>query len=139
MKTLVDAPHASGRDQEASDSPIDIAVLKRLNQGEEHEPDFVSELIDVFLADMDDRIRAMKASLQSGQRGAIARAAHALRGSSSHFGAKRITALCASIEAQAKKDAPAGLDSIVGELEQERHRVRAALLEHKHRNSRATV
>lgn len=60
----------------------------------EGEPDFITELIDTYLADSPQRLQAMEDALKNQDLSAFAKAAHALKGSSGNLGAEALARTC---------------------------------------------
>lgn len=78
---------------------LDAAALARLRAVQkEGEPDLVREVVDIFLEDAPQRVAAIREAATSGDAKALARAAHTLKGSAGHLGAKGLQALCARLE-----------------------------------------
>ena len=112
-----------------SEAPaIDPVALRHLEAAADDGPEFVRQLIAVFLADLDDRVAAMRSGVGAGDANSIANAAHALKGSCGHFGAKRLLALCRELEADARAGSTDGsAAAIIDSIEGECARVRGAL------------
>ena len=77
-----------------------ISGLKELR--EPGQPDPLRELIDLFLKDVQPRLSSMAEAAASGDLTKLAAGAHSLKGSASNLGARRLSALCATLEKQAK-------------------------------------
>ena len=79
-------------------------------------------LMQTYLADSRDRIRALKEALRAGDSDAFAGTAHSFKGSCINIGAPRLGELCLKAEMAGKEsrleDAPALLDEIDREFEQ---------------------
>jgi CheY-like chemotaxis protein len=84
------AAHAVTLDQDI------IAGLRDLRQPDH--PDPLRELIDLFLSDARPRLQKIEQSIAAKDAPAVAHAAHAVKGSSSNLGARRLSALCATLE-----------------------------------------
>ncbi|HUO06509.1 MAG TPA: response regulator [Candidatus Binataceae bacterium] len=80
---------------------IDRASLDRLKDCDASGSDFLPRLIEVFIADTDNRLQAIREELSRGNSAGVAGAAHAIKGASGHFGAKRLMELCRVIEQRA--------------------------------------
>src|SRR5476651_1403592 len=63
---------------------------------------FVRELIEIYLQDTPQRLAELEQALASQDAPAFTRAAHTIKGSSSNFGAGRLTKLAQDIELQGK-------------------------------------
>jgi HPt (histidine-containing phosphotransfer) domain-containing protein len=106
---------------------IDMRPITQLAEGEELGDAFVAELIFVFLNDLSERVRTISLQLSSGDYAGIKGTAHAIKGSCSHFGAKRLMELSADVEERAKRQQTDTLNSAVDSMVVEAARVRAAL------------
>ena len=119
-------PHEIPTDT-AEAAAVDPAALRGLESAADDGPEFLRQLIAVFLADLDARVAAMRA----GDAAAVAHAAHALKGSCGHFGAKRLHALCRELEADARAGSTDGsAAAIIDSIERECARVRGELETH---------
>lgn len=86
----------------ADDATLDFSVLATLRDlSEPGQPDPVVELIDLFMEDAPDRLRAMETSLAQRDQEALKIAAHSLKGSAKNLGAKPLARICAELEQQA--------------------------------------
>lgn len=116
-------------DENKDGAPIDMRALTQLAECDDIGGQFVTEVIDVFLADLGQRVSKIGASMGQGDRAAIAAAAHAIKGSCSHFGAARLIELSRHLEERARRaqepaeSIQAAIESMIGESE----RVRIAL------------
>ncbi len=82
---------------------LDLTVINGLKDlREPGQPDPLRELVDLFLRDAEPRLGQMQAAIQAGELHKIAAAAHTLKGSASNLGARRLAALCATLEKQGK-------------------------------------
>ncbi len=121
-------PRATGAGAGGEESPaVDAAALRSLAQSADEDEDFLGELIRVYLRDLDTRIAAMKSGLETADAERIAQAAHAIAGSSGHFGAKALIAQCREIENSARHGFGFELASAVSVAVSESARVRRAL------------
>ncbi len=108
---------------------VDPDALKSLNEiGEDSH--FIRDLIDVFLSDLEKRLDAMRSAVALERADAIAEAAHALKGSCGHFGAKRLYELCRDLEALTRSGSSGGYSVGVAAIDLESARVGDALREH---------
>jgi len=108
---------------------LDESVLNALGQlqGKER-PDFVNQVIIIFLETALALLADLKNGAASGQIEMLHQASHALKGCSATIGAASLSALCGELETVARAgavpDAPARVDAIVEEY----RRVEAALI-----------
>ena len=77
---------------------INPSALDALMEATGGDPDFLREMIDVFLADTVELLAAMDGALASGDTEALRRAAHSLKSNAATFGAMRLTALARQLE-----------------------------------------
>lgn len=82
---------------------MDLSVIEGLRTlREPDQPDPLRQLVDLFLRDSHARIQALEESLQADDAHKATAAAHALKGSASNLGARRLAALCNSVEKHTK-------------------------------------
>lgn len=78
---------------------IDLSVLASFREIEQpDEPDFVTELIDLFLSDTTSQIKLLRVAAVANDVNELRRLAHLLKGSSGNIGAKRMATLCEALE-----------------------------------------
>nr|MBA3241878.1 response regulator [Acidobacteriota bacterium] len=107
---------------------IDLTVLESFREfQEEGSPDFVGELIDLYLGDTQARFVEMRAALVGGDAGALQRVAHGLKGSSGNLGARRMASLCAELEETLRDCSLDRVEADMVALEAEFERVMVAL------------
>ena len=90
-------------------------------------PNFLMELIDLFIEDSPAKIARMREALARADAVALASAAHALKSSSANLGARRMHALCELIEERSSQSSLRGAATLLAALEEEFARVRRAL------------
>jgi HPt (histidine-containing phosphotransfer) domain-containing protein len=84
-------------------SPLDAQILAGLRDlQEEGEPDFLTELIDIYLADSLKLVEEIKQGVVVSDASRIRNAAHTLKGSSGNLGASAFSKLCYEMEMYAK-------------------------------------
>jgi histidine phosphotransfer protein HptB len=106
---------------------IDPSALDALMAATGDDPDFLGEMIDVFLADAVELLDSMDEALASGDTEALRRAAHSLKSNAATFGATRLTALARQIEEQSKTTEVAGSPLILAAARAEFVSVEGAL------------
>ena len=113
----------------ASPAAIDREFLEslRTDLAQEGEADPVTELIDLFLGTARDKCRELGEALRRGDGAALEFAAHALKGSSSSLGAFGLSKLCEKLQNAGRQGEIAAAGALVGEVDRELARVRAAL------------
>ena len=123
------APNGANRPDDGA--VVDEAVLADLRGYQKPgEPDFLTELIGVFSADLTNRLDQIRTGLQAGDANRIHQAAHALKGASGELGAHGMREICARLELSTAEGSIAAVPAMVQELENEAVRVRAALETH---------
>ncbi len=105
---------------------LDAEVLASLRELQaDDDPDFVAELIDVFLEDSPARLRDIRAAAAEGDADRLVRAAHTLKSASANVGAARVSDVCARIEDRGKMgdlaDAMAMVQAVEAEFERAAH------------------
>ena len=114
--------------------PVDIAVLNSLAEAQaDGASDLVVELIDLYLADTSRRVDAMRDALTTSDGPLLARAAHALKGSSSTLGASQVAESCEELERLAGDVGLARVPVVLKRLEQELMLVRETFLAERER------
>lgn len=79
---------------------LDMTTLDQLRGlQDEGEDDLLTELIDLFIADVPGRVTAIAAAIADGDWRALAERAHSLKGSAATLGAVHLARLCARLEA----------------------------------------
>ena len=82
---------------------LDLDVIDGLRGlREPNQPDPLKDLIDLFLKDTRPRLDKMEGALAGKDGAKLGSLAHTLKGSASNLGARRLAALCATLEKQAK-------------------------------------
>jgi HPt (histidine-containing phosphotransfer) domain-containing protein len=92
---------------------IDRSALDALLETTGGDPDFLAEMIDVFLADAEELLAAMDGALAAGDASALRRAAHTLKSNCRTFGASALADICQDIEARAAGGTMDGLAPLV--------------------------
>jgi PAS domain S-box-containing protein len=113
---------------EPSGDPLDSSVLADLRELEgDGEPDLLFELAEMFASDSTLRIEAMKRAIAKGEPATVKQMAHALKGSSSNMGARRMASLCERLQIASASQDLAAVPEMLDLLELEFARVRTAL------------
>jgi signal transduction histidine kinase/DNA-binding response OmpR family regulator/HPt (histidine-containing phosphotransfer) domain-containing protein len=93
--------------EEASVAPrLDPKIVAELRLLGGDQRDLLSEVIDLFLRTVPDRVRALVAASQTGDDAALRFHSHALRSTSGNVGALRLSALCTRLELGLAAEAP---------------------------------
>jgi len=78
---------------------INLSVLEGLKKFQQTgEPDFVTELIDLFLSDTAVQLESLRVAVSKNEVAEVRRLAHLVKGSSGNIGATRLADLCHEIE-----------------------------------------
>jgi CheY-like chemotaxis protein len=110
---------------------VDPGALETLRSMDAGDEGFMAKIIELFLADLSERIDALKVAAQTRDGDALGRIAHALKGSCGHFGATRLAALCRKMEQIGAQQPVGDASEVLLELQAEAGRVRIALEEAK--------
>lgn len=111
----------------ASVPAIDMRSITQLAESDELGEQFVTEIIDVFVADLIERVRNIGLRMSEDDYAGIAAMAHAIKGSCGHFGAARLMELARQIEDRVRKGQTDGLQPAIDTMVAETQRVRTAL------------
>ena len=114
-------------DESAIVPAIDMRAITQLAEGDEMGDQFVAEIIDVFLADLSERVLTIGLQMNRGDRAGVAATAHAIKGSCSHFGAVRLMELSQHLEDRARHEPTGNIEIAIFTMVAETERVRAAL------------
>jgi len=115
---------------------VDLAVLTSYEEAQiEGEPDFVVELIDLYLDEVPRLFDALQTAIQDNDSTSAKRAAHSLRGSSANLGVLQIAAIADELE---HLDSPCGTSAVqlLQSLENEFRRVKEILSAERQKRSR---
>lgn len=82
-------------------SPIDLSQLAALREIQQPgQPDFVTELIDLFLNETDSQLKSLREAVVNNDAVELRRLAHLLKGSSANIGARTMAALYEEMEGE---------------------------------------
>jgi signal transduction histidine kinase/CheY-like chemotaxis protein len=108
---------------------LDRHVLEGLRELQQPgEPDFVQEMIDLYLADTPALIENIRQAIAQNQPDQLRRAAHTLKGSSNSLGALRVGTVCKELEGKGRSGVLDGAAALLADLEREYAQACAALL-----------
>jgi HPt (histidine-containing phosphotransfer) domain-containing protein len=111
-----------------SDAPvIDPSAFDALSESTGGDPEFLAELIDMFLTDGVDLLSAMDTASASGDAAELRRAAHSLKSNGATFGATTLTALARQLEELGKAAELDAVGPLIAEARQEFGRVERSL------------
>jgi len=104
--------------------PLDVAAFDELTGGE---AEFERELAHTFIHTSEELLAELGHAVGHGDRGALSRAAHSLKGASANIHARPLRALCAELEANAAAFTDVELMRHIARIGAERQRVITAL------------
>ena len=85
--------------QAGADSPIDFHVWHNLRDlDDEEDPDFLGELIKIYLLDAPQQLETIKEAIFLGDADSLKLASHTLKSSSANLGAVSFSAVCKELE-----------------------------------------
>jgi HPt (histidine-containing phosphotransfer) domain-containing protein len=111
-----------------SPAPVDLGMLRNLRAAQgAGQPDIVAEVVAIFLQDAPGRVATIRAGVARGDLEGASRAAHTLKGSAGHLGARTLSTLCARFEEKVREGSPFDASSAADAIAEELARVREAL------------
>ncbi len=114
---------------------VDLAILASFDEAQEAgEPDFVVELIDLYLDEAPRFFNSIREGLANHDWLSAKRAAHSLRGSSSNLGIVQMSLIAGALE-QLTTNQDASAAELLQALEDEFTRVEEILLAERHRRT----
>ena len=119
----------------SSDNAVDLAILASYEDAQiEGEPDFVVELIALYLDEVPRLFDSLHTAIENNDRATARRAAHSLRGSSGNLGVLQIAAIAGELE---HLENPCGTSAttLLQSLETEFRRVKEILSAERQRRS----
>ncbi|HEY2105245.1 MAG TPA: Hpt domain-containing protein [Candidatus Binataceae bacterium] len=121
--------HSFSSPADVATQPIDAGALARLRgHFDARESTLFSELIALFINELPRRLSAIRTAIARADAGAIAAAAHVLRGSSMVVGALAMAELGLEIELAGRSNTIAQAQALLPRLEAEAASVRQALI-----------
>jgi CheY-like chemotaxis protein/HPt (histidine-containing phosphotransfer) domain-containing protein len=124
------APEVSPMDE--TEPILNLRVLENFRQLQiSGEPDLLHQLIDLYLADVPERLNVLRQALAQGDAARLAQTAHSLKGSSANIGAQRVARVCLELERCGKANDLSAAAEHLATLEQELERARQALSQMK--------
>ena len=101
---------------------------KRLEAASMGDRGFAAELTRLFIDDVGEQLSALSAAIEARDAERIAGVAHRVKGSSGNVGAERLSALCASLEADGRAGVVDDMAERRSAIEEEFSRVRQSLV-----------
>jgi HPt (histidine-containing phosphotransfer) domain-containing protein len=111
----------------ASVPAIDMRAITQLAESDGAGDQFIAEIIEVYVADLSERVHKISLQMSAGDISAVAATAHAIKGSSGHFGALHLIELSREVEDRARRKQTDGLQATIDSMIAEAERVRTAL------------
>ncbi len=102
---------------------------------DEEDPDFIRDLIDLFLVETPRRLGEVRLARASGDLRAVAHIAHTVKGAAANFGARALQLRCQQIESLARAGKLAEIDPLLSGLDEDMLRLTDALEKQKQRVS----
>jgi CheY-like chemotaxis protein/HPt (histidine-containing phosphotransfer) domain-containing protein len=112
---------------------IDRAKLRDLQKLQGNDASFLGEIIELFAADGERRVVAMRRALAARHGPDLRREAHTLKGSGRELGAARLVEVCQQVEKRGKAAAFDGVEELLARVEEEFVRTRDELREYLER------
>lgn len=111
--------------------PIDPQAIATLRELAADDPNFLRDLIDVFLADTPARFDELARAIGDRDAELLIRAAHSIKGSAGNFGATALAALAWELEKAGRAAAFPDAATRLPAAREEYDRVAAALRQHR--------
>jgi CheY-like chemotaxis protein len=102
-----------------ADTPIDLAVLARLQDLEGQTGGLTLKLTEIFMRDTGQRLNELSHAVGCMDAPAAARIAHAIKGSAANLGAHIVVRICSEIETGAEAADLGAVPSLLDELQHE--------------------
>ena len=107
---------------------VDLSMLEQsLGESSAESMTVISELVDVFLSDIDEILKELNQSIEEEDPKKLKRAAHTLKGGSALFGANVLSKLCFELEQMDLIEMHDSVLQQISRIEEECERVRIAL------------
>lgn len=110
-----------------TDPPLDMDTLEGLRELGDGDPSFLIEVIQQFLQDAPDHLKAIQQSVTDGNGDALMKAAHSFKGSCRNMGALPLGEHCMKLEEKGRNEEMEELNDLLALLEQEYPRAQRAL------------
>ena len=120
--------HGAALNSPAAKHVLDPDVVERLERlGESTGEDLMSQLAELFLADAEVRVAALRDAVRAGDAVSVSEAAHTLAGAGANLGATDLARVSTALATRTATGDLTGVEALVGTLEIELERVRNAL------------
>ncbi len=121
------APSGPAAEPGAAGPLMDFSRLEEFKEYDDEEQTMTREVITLFMADAPQRLAAIGEAIAAGDAAALARAAHALKGSASNIGAAAMHLASSTLEADAHHGLPADAAARLASLQTLWQKTREAL------------
>lgn len=111
----------------ATDPSLDRATLDGLMELGDGDPSFLIEVIQQFLQDAPDHLKAIQQSVADRNADALMKAAHGFKGSCRNMGALPLGEFCLALEQKGHAGELEDVEDLVSALEREEQRAQVAL------------
>ena len=116
--------------------PVDLALLATYDDAQmEGEPDFVIELIEIYLNEVPRLFDTIRKAIANNDRTTLRRAAHSLRGSSGNLGVLQMASIAGELEHLENNSTSAVAAELLRSLKAEFERVKEILNAERQRRS----
>lgn len=103
------AAAVSSTEQPGENSPIDFQILHSLRElDDEEDPDFLGDLIKIYLSDAPQHLATMKEAIFMGDANSLKLASHTLKSSSANLGALSFSEVCKELESMSREVVESG-------------------------------
>lgn len=116
-----------GNPSSVTDPPLDTDTLEGLRELGDGDPSFLIEVIQQFLHDAPDHLKAIQQSVTDGNADSLMKAAHSFKGSCRNMGALSLGEHCMKLEEKGRNGEMEELNELLAMLDQEYPRVQLAL------------
>lgn len=116
-----------------NDSLLDKRVINNLRLLTAADPDFLSELIDIYIVDTLQFLATIRMAIIAHNVTWLRQSIHTLKGSSASIGARTIASLCHELEVLSDPDCMAAASEVLQRIEAEYERVKCALDAERHK------
>jgi len=103
--------------------------VQRIREAAGDDPEFIQELMDLYLEDAAERIQELRAALRAGAAAELMRAAHKLKGSSANVGANGVSQCAKTLEEKGRSGDLDGANDLVAQAETDLEAIKSELKE----------
>lgn len=106
---------------------LDLAVLEELKELSESEPDFLKEIIDMYLVEAPQKLCLLHNAVLQDNAENIYTVAHSMKSISANVGAKIVSDLCKELESKARVGITSGAEQMLTNIASEYEKTQVAL------------